>query len=541
MPFLRIPGPQAVVALGALGVLFWSGPARAFCREVTGTPPANYDPADAGCFEGAADAGRPFVPLYWRNQCVSYSLQNSASDMVTLSDARRVARQAFDAWTNASCGDDAGGPSMTEFEYGPPVECDQAPSNEHNNPIIFRDGTWPYDSANALGFTTLTVDLDTGEIYGAAIEINSSTNSIVAAVDGSVPNGDYDLASILTHEAGHFLGLAHSTEASAVMFAHYHPGQSALTPDDVSGICSIYPPDMTRNTAAGKVGSVLCNATPPLGFLTTCGALDAAAFVTGSGALVPADAGDAPCPTNDCTIGRGSRPRGEGLPICGVVVFGMLVRRRRARRGSAAGSWQRVTRRMRRAAAVLGIAIALLSLAAREAKASVAVALLFEDLVQKASAVAVVTPMDQHGVVEDGRIVTYTHLRVDRRVAGPISGEVWVRALGGSVGRIGQIVEGQPTFELGHAALIFVRPYANAVDGAPRDAWSVIEAAQGEFPIATGAGPQPRLSIAKDVGALVAPAHPSVDARFARDVLGDRALADASREIAVAWTRLHPR
>ena len=70
--------------------------------------------------------------------------------------------------------------------------------------------------------------------------------------------------------------------------------------------------------------------------------------------------------------------------------------------------------------------------------------MLFDELVQRASAVAVVTPIEERAVVEDGRIVTYTHVRVDRRVAGAIAEDFWVRALGGAVGRIGQIVEGQP-------------------------------------------------------------------------------------------------
>jgi MYXO-CTERM domain-containing protein len=56
------------------------------------------------------------------------------------------------------------------------------------------------------------------------------------------PYNTYDLQAILTHEAGHFLGLAHSVDTSAIMYAFYSPGSIHLTPDDVAGICTIYPP-----------------------------------------------------------------------------------------------------------------------------------------------------------------------------------------------------------------------------------------------------------------------------------------------------------
>ena len=340
MPFARMARMRGAAAITALGVLLWAGLAHGFCREVTATPPADYDPADAGCFAGESDAGKPPLSLFWRNQCVSYSLQQNASVHVSLSDARRVARQAFDTWTQASCGAEAG-PSITEYEYGPPVACDQVPSNEHNNPIIFRDSNWPYDSANALGFTTLTVNLDTGEIYGATIEINASSVGIVANgnVDGSIPSGDYDLATILTHEAGHFLGLGHSAESAAVMNAHYRAGQSVLTPDDVSGICTLYPADFTRNTGAGVVSSTACNATPPLGFLSTCGTLDAGAVITGSGPLVPPDAGDPPCSgTSACAMSHGRSRGGPGFAVGAIVTLGVLRRSRRRTGSTLAGT-----------------------------------------------------------------------------------------------------------------------------------------------------------------------------------------------------------
>src|SRR5262249_15492160 len=55
-----------------------------------------------------------------------------------------------------------------------------------------------------------------------------------------------DLLSVLTHEAGHFLGLAHSADADATMFSEYKMGSTGLrdlSPDDVKAICAAYPPD----------------------------------------------------------------------------------------------------------------------------------------------------------------------------------------------------------------------------------------------------------------------------------------------------------
>jgi hypothetical protein len=572
---LRSPPLFAAGWLIAVGVLLLAGQAAAFCREVTLGPPNNYDPATHGCFgtqpsgaavtvltgadgglltgpdgglltTGDADAGLTLFPLFWRNQCVSYSFQNVGSKYIKQADAARIAAQAFATWSNAPCV--GGSPTIFADPY-PPVDCDNPKSQGHNNVIMFRDNGWPYDDgANAIGYTTLTIGRKTGEIFGADIEINTFGFTIVANLAttagdaGASPDAGrvLDLGSILTHEAGHFLGLAHAADSNAVMYANYHAGSTVLAADDVAGICAIYHPDGTRETGSGPVAAARCNAAPPLSFSTTCGSLDSGIVgVVGSGGVDPnqvdSDAG-VPCPDPPgCSVARASGARNAGLGACAFVALAALARR--ARRAS------------RQARAIAALPLALLgasAMVARDARASVSATVLFEQLVQESSAVAVVTPTEQRAVWEGDRIVTYTHVRVDRVVEGALAREVWVRTLGGEVGDLAQIVEGQATFQLERASLVFLRVHLDRVTKEPTDSFVVVERAQGQFPVVAGPDRRPRLAMARDLGGLVSPPpeargakglRPTHDVRFARDVLQDRSVDDAEREIAAAWAR----
>lgn len=259
--------------IGALVAVCAPSHAYAYCRTTTQPQPAGYLAQVRGCWSDGA-------PLYWSNACVSYNVQQAASKYASLEKAQQIAQLAFGKWTNIDC--PGGGKSSIQATDLGPVACGVVQYNQrvpNQHVIVFRDNNWPHgqDTQNTLGLTTLTFEPNTGEIYDADMEINSQDQALSAS--DAVPTDGYDIQSIITHEAGHFFGLAHSDQRQATMFPSYETGSARmrdLSTDDIAGICAIYPNGGKRIIAGGKtVDAEKCDPTPRHGFSSECAAPEA--------------------------------------------------------------------------------------------------------------------------------------------------------------------------------------------------------------------------------------------------------------------------
>jgi hypothetical protein len=198
-------------------------------------------------------------------------------------------RRGMDDWTEPSC-------SGLETVYGGSTTRSPRTYDGYST-VGWIESGWRFDS-NAIGVTQ-------PQFSSRILEADMSMNGVnFTWITGSGSGSSVNAYSIVLHEAGHYYGLDHSSERSAIMYFAYSGGIGAIGADDQAGICALYP---------GGGGGADCTTTGcPSGYDCVSGTCVPRTMPGGSGAMC------APCSTGaDCANGICLRYP-DGSAYCGA-------------------------------------------------------------------------------------------------------------------------------------------------------------------------------------------------------------------------------
>lgn len=240
-------------------------PAHAWCRMTTSQrQPSPGEP----CILPDPTTDPPEQFLEWTRPCTGITLSSVApSDDMTEMEVLGVVERSIATWEGVDCeGSPLGVDIQILEEQSTCVEPLYRDDGGNVNTIMFVQdwGDRMYDPA-AFAVTTVWHRRSTGEILDADMEVNERRGPFgICPPEGCLDDRVVDLENVMTHELGHYLGLAHTADPEATMFASAVAGETVkrdLAADDVEGICAIYPP----GRPAGE-----CDYTPRGGLVLHC-------------------------------------------------------------------------------------------------------------------------------------------------------------------------------------------------------------------------------------------------------------------------------
>jgi hypothetical protein len=193
--------------------------------------------------------------------------------------------------------------------------------------------------------------------------------------------------------------------------------------------------------------------------------------------------------------------------------------------------------------ALFALVVGAVALFGPAARASVSIAVTWDELLARSSAAVVGIPAEARSAWENGRIYTYTRVGVDRAIAGDLHAgdDVWVRTMGGIVGDVGQRVDGEAVLIVGRPSILFL-------SGGAIGSYDVVARGQGQFPVVLDEQKNPKAIRSSAVGVLMMPRGvtrnlaASVNASvrvLAADKIHGRRLDDVAADVAGAWDHAH--
>jgi hypothetical protein len=227
-------------------------------RRLSGQPVTGTAKHPRFAFSGPP-AVRWFAPD--RGEALTFRIDASGDTSIGPHNSTRAAREALQAWSTVACTNVRLTADDTPAEPAPFARCDGKSQILFNDP--FDDIADPVNCVGVLGVGGVCgAGGDPLWFSGSSFFEISEGDVIVANGFGNSPFWNIPgLAEVLTHEIGHTLGLAHSSEdpeernplrADATMYfrAHFDYRGAALRDDDRAAICALYP------GAGGTIASI---------------------------------------------------------------------------------------------------------------------------------------------------------------------------------------------------------------------------------------------------------------------------------------------
>lgn len=199
--------------------------------------------------------------LAWQRRCTSISLSSvQASSTLSMDEVRGVFQRSIASWTSVDCGGALTGLSvdvLTDTNLCASATHNREGRNVHS--VMFIQEGWVTErrlSPIAFAVTYVWHNAETGEIYDGDMLLNDSVSGsrgpFAICTEDACPRdagGPFavDLENIVTHEMGHYFGIAHTEDIhiDATMFQSAPPGERSkrsLEEDDETALCAIYPP-----------------------------------------------------------------------------------------------------------------------------------------------------------------------------------------------------------------------------------------------------------------------------------------------------------
>jgi hypothetical protein len=240
---------RRLLSWGVVGTLLFASPAAsAFCRTmICRDGPCPND--EKGC----PSAGK--IVVWERPMPLTFRFQKRGTALLIDEEARAAVRAAFFRWTDVVC---EGGRTSLRFVEGEDIVEDKPLTKGGREyaavspfGVFFRDTGWPHPSQNGdgtLALTTLGAGIDSGRITYADIEINTGSQPLTTVESGT----GIDLQTVITHEVGHYIGLAHSDVKNALMNPDLcgngdrcrvdKVAARRFGDDDRAAVCALFPP-----------------------------------------------------------------------------------------------------------------------------------------------------------------------------------------------------------------------------------------------------------------------------------------------------------